>query len=151
MRSFQVLLSCVFAVVSVAAAAAEDQAFVPIAGANQVVVTAHEYGFDMPASIPSGLTTLLLHDEGKELHHLMLVRLDDGKGIADFMRAFAHPEGPPPSWVHMVGGPNTPAPGGTSNATLVLQPGNYVAFCTIPAPDGKPHIMHGMRMEFDVR
>lgn len=124
--------------------------FAPVPGANLVTVVAQEYGFDMPASIPAGLTTFLLRDEGTQLHHLMIVRLDEGRTMADLMGVFANPEAKPPHWVHMIGGPNTPAPGKTSNATLVLEAGNYVAFCTIPAPDGKPHIMHGMIRPFTV-
>ncbi|HET8551881.1 MAG TPA: hypothetical protein VFM97_05340 [Gammaproteobacteria bacterium] len=130
-------------------AIAHSTGFVAPPGSHVVTVVAREYAFTMPASIPAGLTTFVLKDEGRQEHHMEVMKLDEGKTLADVMAAFAHP-GPPPTWMHPIGGPNTPGPGGVSNATLVLQPGHYVAFCVIPAPDGKPHVMHGMITPFTV-
>jgi hypothetical protein len=71
--------------------------------------------------------------------------VDSGRTLADVFTALkAGPEAAPPRWLLPVGGPNAPAPGGTSNATLELAPGNYVALCMIPAPDRAPHFAHGM-------
>lgn len=149
--SVLVLLVAGLAVSGVAGAGPDNRgAFVLPPGSRLVEVIAHEYGFRMPDSIPAGLTTFLLKDEGKELHHLEIARLDDGRTIADVLAAFAKPGTPPPAWMHAVGGPNTPMPDGESNATLVLEPGRYVAFCIMPAPDGKLHIMHGMVRPFTV-
>lgn len=154
MRHLAPLLLATFAWLSTGAAHAHGAkpvpAFTPPPGAHLVTVVAHEYGFSMPASIPAGLTTFLLRDAGQQWHHLMIARLDDGKTLGDFMQVVSHPDQPAPAWVHMVGGPNAPDPGQTSNATLVLKPGNYVAFCVIPTPDGTPHIMHGMVLPFTV-
>ncbi|HET6725420.1 MAG TPA: hypothetical protein VFH85_05390 [Gammaproteobacteria bacterium] len=127
-----------------------EREFAPPPGSHLVTIVAHEYGFSMPDSIPAGLTTFLLKDEGQQEHHMEVVRLDDGKTIADAMAVFANPHAPPPKWMHAVGGPNTPMPNEESNATLVLQPGHYVVFCIIPAPDGKPHVAHGMIRPFTV-
>lgn len=154
MRHHALLLLAVFACLSASAAtvpgADARSSFTPPPGAHVVTVVTHEYRFDMPASIPAGLTTFVLHDAGKQDHHLMIVRLADGKTLGDFMAALSHPEAGLPGWAHMVGGPNTPFPGERANATLVLQAGHYVAFCIIPAPDAKPHIMHGMVQPFTV-
>lgn len=149
MLSFPSLLTVGFLLLAGAAQAA-GSSFVPLPGANLVSVVTREYRFDMPDSIPAGLTTFQIKDEGGQLHHMVIVRLDEGRTLADLMQAFRHPEAPPPKWIHAVGGPNTPMPGETSNATLVLEPGSYVAFCIIPAPDGKPHLMHGMIQPFTV-
>jgi hypothetical protein len=120
-------------------------AFVPPAGANVVTVVTHEYAYTMPDTIPAGLTTFVLRDEGKEEHHMTLARVDSGRTLTDVLTALkAGPEAAPPRWLLPVGGPNAPAPGGTSNATLELAPGNYVALCMIPAPDKAPHFAHGM-------
>lgn len=129
---------------------AGQDGFVPPPGTHVVTILAREYSFSMPETIPAGLTTFLLKDEGHQEHHLMVVKLDDGKTMADVLAVFMHPEGPPPTWMHPVGGPNAVMPGEESNATLVLQPGHYVAFCVIPAPDGKPHVMDGMITPFTV-
>jgi hypothetical protein len=120
-------------------------AFMPPAGANVVTIVAHEYAYTMPDTIPAGLTTFILRDEGKEEHHMTLMKVDSGKTLADVFSALkAGPEAAPPRWLLPVGGPNAPAPGGMSNATLELTPGNYVALCMIPAPDKAPHFAHGM-------
>lgn len=131
--------------------AASPSRFTAPRGANVVHIVANEYAFAMPDSIPAGLTTFRLRDEGKEPHHLMLFRLDAGKTPADAMRALTV-DAALPSWMHATGGPNTPAPGGgESNATVLLGPGQYVAFCMVPSPDGQPHFRKGMVKAIVVR
>ncbi len=124
------------------------------AGSNVVTVIAKDYAFDMPTTIPAGLTTFRLVDKGKEPHHLFVMKLEEGKKASDMLAALqaAGPAGgPPPKWMHPVGGPNAPvAGGGESNATLVLDPGEYAAFCVIPTPKGAPHFMLGMIKGFTV-
>ena len=111
-------------------------------GPNVVNVVAKEYQFEMPDTIPAGPTLFHLTDEGKQLHHVTLVKLEQGKTLADFT---ALPPGPFPAWAVFMGGPNTPAPNGGQNAAAVdLSPGNYAVICVIPGPDGKPHMMNGM-------
>lgn len=109
-----------------------------------VTITATDNKFDAPASIPSGVTTLRIVDQGKSLHHAALVRLMDGKTMADLGKALAQP-GPFPQWAVMVGGPNAPRPdGGSSEITMALTPGNYAILCLIPDPGGVPHFAKGM-------
>jgi hypothetical protein len=154
-RSASLALSLTVSVaLTVDAQAAAKGRFAP-AGSNVVTVIANEYAFDMPTSIPAGLTTFRLIDKGKEPHHLFVMKLEQGKKASDFFEAFkamAHggPGGPPPTWMRPVGGPNAPNPGAETNATLNLDPGEYVAFCVIPTPQGAPHIMMGMIKGFTV-
>jgi hypothetical protein len=116
----------------------------PPAGANVVAVTAREYAFEMPASIPSGLTTFRLRDIGREPHHLMLFRLERGKTTSDALAALKT-AAILPTWMHAAGGPNTPVPGGgESNGTVVLEPGQYVVFCMVTGPDLTMHFTKGM-------
>ncbi|HEU4585026.1 MAG TPA: hypothetical protein VFR95_04705 [Gemmatimonadaceae bacterium] len=110
---------------------------------NVVNVVTRDYAFQMPDTIPSGLTTFDLHNEGKEPHHLMLYRLDDGKTIHDAFAAL-DAGGAHPVWMHAAGGPNAVPSGGESIATLVLAPGSYVVFCHVKSPDGRIHFMKGM-------
>jgi len=114
-----------------------------------VTVTARDYAFDAPDTIPAGITTIRLVNQGPDLHHVFLMKLDEGKTMADFMNALKA-GGPPPSWMKLAGGPNTPVPGGESNATLSLTAGRYVITCVIPAKDGMPHMMKGMVRELIV-
>ena len=117
------------------------------AGPNVVTITATDYAFSVPDTIPAGLTTLRLVNQGKELHHASLIRLKDGKTIADFqsgLQAAMQSHAPPPPWISFAGGPNALTPGDTGTATQTLEPGNYVFVCWIPSADGTPHIMKGM-------
>lgn len=129
---------------SAAAAGSESASATAPASPNVVTVIAKEYSFEAPAQIPAGLTTIRLVDEGKELHHVQLVKLEDGKTFEDFAQAVKHP-GPPPTWAVEDGGPNPPRPGGgIAEVTQVLEPGNYVLACFVPSADGMPHIAKGM-------
>jgi uncharacterized cupredoxin-like copper-binding protein len=112
-----------------------------------VVVHAKDFSFTTPATISAGQTTFRLVNDGKELHHLTVVKLAKGKTLADFQAAFKamKPGTPPPTWITEVGGPNAAVPGGTIEATLTLEAGNYVLMCFIPSPgETMPHAMKGM-------
>lgn len=117
------------------------------AGPNVVTITSTEYAFAMPDTVPAGLTTFRLVNQGKELHHASLVRLGEGKTVADFQAGLAaamQSHAPPPPWMSFVGGPNAVTLGDTAIATQRLEPGSYVFVCWIPSLDGVPHIMKGM-------
>jgi len=119
----------------------------PADGPSVVIITATDYAFNAPDTIPAGRTTFRLVNQGKELHHASLVRLGDGKTIADFgaaLQAAMKNHGPPPAWASFAGGPNAVTPGDTASATQLLEPGSYVLVCWIPTIDGTPHIMKGM-------
>src|SRR5437879_12009987 len=88
----------------------------PSPGPNVVTLTATDFAFALPDTIPPGLTTFRLVNRGKELHHGSLVRLRDGKTVADFQAALAAAmknHTPPPPWMGFAGGPNAVAPGDT--------------------------------------
>jgi len=114
-----------------------------------VHVKAADFKFDMPASVPAGPVNFHLMNEGTQLHHAIVVRLEDGKTLKDLAEAMKT-EGPPPSWLKFVGGPNGIAPGGTASSTLLLTPGQYAVVCFIPGADGIPHMAKGMVQGFQV-
>jgi hypothetical protein len=126
-----------------ASPAATAAASPPPAAAATVTVTATDYKLDLPDTLPAGAVTLKLVNHGKELHQAQVVRLEDGKTPADFEAAMKH-EGPPPSWLKFVGGPNGIAPGQEATSTVPLTPGSYMVICLIPSTDGVPHLMKGM-------
>jgi hypothetical protein len=147
------------AVVAVVAACKSDRSPAPPASSAAsstsastsapVTVTATDFKLDMPAKVPAGAVTMRLVNNGKELHQAQIVRLDEGKTLADFEQAMKH-EGPPPGWVRFVGGPNGVAPGQETTNTATLLPGQYVVLCYIPGTDGVPHVMKGMIQAFEV-
>jgi len=108
-----------------------------------VVLHAKDFSFDAPDSITAGWTSFHLVNDGPQLHHAQLVRIDSGKTFADFEAAFKNP-GPPPKWAVLVGGPNAPAPSAESDASFNLTPGQYAIVCFVDVPDHVPHVAKGM-------
>ncbi len=116
-------------------------------GPTVLTITATEYAFGMPDTVPAGLTTFRLINRGKELHHASLVRLGAGKSAADFQAGIAaamKDHTPFPAWMRFAGGPNTATPGDTATTAQMLEPGSYVVACWIPSADGVAHAMKGM-------
>lgn len=112
----------------------------------EVHFTAKDFAFEGPGTIASGWTTVVLHNDGPTLHHLMLLRLTEGKTVDDFKAAVAamKPGDMPPMWAVPAGGVNPPDPGAETRASLNIQPGDYVVACAVDVPDHVPHIMKGM-------
>ncbi len=117
--------------------------------ANVVTFIARDYGFEGPAQIPAGFTVFLLDNRGKDLHHLVITRLDEGRTYDSLLAALRKP-GPPPAWMHLAGGPNAAAPGAGTNATMKLVEGHYAVICFIPGADGIPHMAKGMIAPLEV-
>jgi uncharacterized cupredoxin-like copper-binding protein len=118
---------------------------------NELTIKTRDFVFyEMPDTIEAGATTIRLINDGPDMHHVQLVRLEEGKTVTDLMQAMKNAHGPLPGWAVDVGGPNVPGPGAVSAVTLNLEAGNYVAICVIPAADGVPHIMKGMLRELTV-
>ncbi len=136
-----------------AACAKQEQAKSPAAQspAPPTVVTIHakDFAYVAPDSIPAGWVRFVLVNDGPSLHHATVVQLDSGKTVADLIDALKHP-GPIPAWAVLLGGPNAPAPGDTSDATLQLAAGHYALLCFVDIPGGVPHFMKGMFHPFTV-
>lgn len=136
------------AVVSSCALFLSQGAIANSAGPNVVKVTAKEFSYEMPESIPAGPTLFHFTNAGDQLHHVTLIKLENGKTFQDFTSL---PPGPMPSWAVFYGGPNTPVPhGGTDEDVVNLVPGNYAVVCVIPDTDGKLHMMKGMAQALKV-
>jgi hypothetical protein len=122
----------------------------PVPVAAIVTVHAKDFSFDMPRTVKSGTSLWRLVNDGKEMHHLLIIKLDKGKTAADFAATMKKP-GPMPAWAHSVGGPNPALPGGSVDATLTLDPGEYLATCFVPSPGSPaPHVTKGMVVPFTV-
>lgn len=110
--------------------------------------TTTDFAFDGPDTLESGWNQFTLQNEGQQLHHIYLYRLDDGKTEADLVAAIEAREHP--DWAHHVGGPNTAMPGESVTGWVDLEPGTHVMICEIPDPEGTPHISHGMHKTIQV-
>ncbi len=121
------------------------------APAEPPVVTVHaaDFKFEGPDTIPAGMVTFHLINDGTTFHHLQMVRIDSSKTFADLKAAIAKP-GPIPGWITFVGGPNAPDPKGESNATMNMPAGNYAMLCFVDVPGGVPHVAKGMERALTV-
>jgi hypothetical protein len=119
---------------------------VPPAGPAERVVVVHgkDFSFDAPNDIEPGLVTFRFINDGPSLHHMQLIRFDNGKTLVDLQEAMKKKPGPFPKWVTFAGGPNATDSGTESNATETLLAGDYAIICMIDVPDHVPHFMKGM-------
>ena len=117
--------------------------------AGPITVTATDFKLDMPATVPAGAVSLRLVNTGKEFHQAQILRLDQGKTVADLEAAMKH-EGPLPPWLHFVGGPNGIGPAQEATSVASLAAGSYAVVCLIPSADGVSHLMKGMIQPFEV-
>jgi hypothetical protein len=118
----------------------------PRAGGDRphvVTVVTRDFAFEMPDTVPEGVTTFRLRNAGREPHHLMLYRLAAGRGMADVLAAL-RAGGAHPRWMQAVGGPNSVVGAMESVGTVRLGSGRYVAFCHVPSPDKVLHFEKGM-------
>jgi len=116
-----------------------------------VYVKTTDYHIALPDTLPAGETTFRVVNTGRELHHVLFVRLAGNHDAADLAAAMKG-DAPPPRWAELEGGPNGVSPGDTSLATTVpLVAGHYAVLCMIPGPDGVPHVAKGMIGDLVVR
>ncbi|MGZ4705134.1 MAG: hypothetical protein ACXWCM_09720 [Acidimicrobiales bacterium] len=111
------------------------------------VITVRDYAIEIPAGF-RGDGSVSIRNEGHEAHEVALLRLADGKAVGDAFAWYGKPEGPPPFTA--AGGIGVVSPGVPAWASLHLEPGNYVAVCFVPGPDGAPHALKGMVTPFTV-
>lgn len=167
------------AAVALAACAPADQeaeteaASEATAAAGMLDVTASDFEFDAPEQIPSGWTTIRFANEGEEEHFVLLWRIPDDKGVADYRQEVAarfesvwqqYDSGELereevmeelgaqlPDWflseVVPSGGVALTEPGETRQATVNLAPGTYVMECYVKTPQGTFHVNRGMLRE----
>lgn len=140
-----------------AACAAEDETprqTQTTAAPNVVSLTATEYAFQAPDTVPAGWTTFRLANHGVEVHYGHIVQLEPGRTVEDLVDAYAEAirtSGPRPKWVKRFGGPGGTAPGDSSSVTQYVEPGSYVWICPIEDDGGHPHFAKGEVKPFVVR
>ena len=111
------------------------------------------YAYELPDRVPEGATRLSLVNDGDEVHHAQLFKLNDDATVADLGAALA--TGDPAAafaFGAFEGGTALVAPGTTSAADAVagLTQGTFVLICFVEDSDGEPHLAHGMLHPFGV-
>lgn len=109
-----------------------------------------DFSFVLPQAIKAGKQTWQITNKGTQPHEIVLLKLVEGKTMADFIAYEHKPEGPPPYVA--VGGFQGINPGASGWLHLDLTPGDYIAVCHIPdAASGKSHNELGMQLPFQVK
>lgn len=121
----------------------------PAATASEVTIRAKDYAFTAPAEITGGAVIFHFFNDGPDIHHVQLIRLGDGKTVADLLQAMKTP-GPLPQWAVEAGGPNAVDPGHELTATIDVTPGDYALVCFVDTPDHVPHLFKGMAQPLKV-
>lgn len=130
---------------------ARDSAAQSGAGAvTNISITARDYAFDAPDTIPAGLVSISFSNTGTEPHHSQLLRLKDGVALETFFAQLQMGPGPALALVTTEGGPGVINPGQRGDALVDLDPGTYVMLCLVESPDGVPHAAKGMIKPFQV-
>jgi hypothetical protein len=117
----------------------------------QIVATEYSYDLGGVTEFKAGDVHVTLKNQGKEDHQAQLARIKDGQTLATFKGALqSNNPNSALAYVDFYGGPNAVAAQNTGESDSVLPPGQYVVLCLLPAPDGKPHVAHGMIADFKV-
>ena len=96
----------------------------------EMVLTARDFAYNAPDSIPSGFTTVTVQNQGLEEHDIFIVKLNEGADLGALPAALekAMMQGDEADFLSMgkpVGGTNTTPPGTSASVTLELTPGRY--------------------------
>lgn len=126
------------------AGATTDQMASDAPSGEVVEFVSTDYSFDGPDTLPAGWNTIRLRNDGQELHHVLMWRLEDGKTLADLEAHLASGDPADPTWAVNYGGPNASIGPFQAESTIWLDPGEYAAVCVIPSPDGQTHLAKGM-------
>jgi hypothetical protein len=116
-----------------------------------VRVEAREYAYVMPDRIVGGVVSMEFVNAGKELHEFALGRLAPGLTVEEVRRELIDGDDVPDERLEDIGGVNFLTSGKRVTVTRKLREGTYVLLCFIPAPDGRPHIEHGMIRSFTIK
>lgn len=115
-----------------------------------VTITATDFAFGAPDTIPAGLTTFRMLNHGREPHQAVLFGAP-GKTFEELEAASAPRASEQEWWQAFLrlqptfpGGPGVVLGGDSSIITANLAPGNYEIVCFIPSPDGRSHVQKGM-------
>ncbi len=136
-----------------------------------IEVTAADYAFAAPDTIPSGWVTFRMENQGEETHYFLLDQLPEGRTFEEFQNAFITPvdslhrldvagtidsttlwtaiEQIVPDWARPrsfrnAGGVGYLAPGRVAETTVKLEPGTYTMVCALRAPSDLLHVYLGM-------
>lgn len=119
------------------------------APAPSVTITMVDYAFLLSTSPAAGPHVFRVENQGPEPHEVILMKLAAGKTLEEAEAWLGNFRGPSPFSAGL-GGVIIHRTGDEAYFEANLTPGTYVLFCVITAPDGRPHLEHGMIMQISV-
>ncbi len=119
-------------------------------GPNALTITANEYKYDTGGSAVPGSNVITFKNAGKEVHHVQLLHLAEGKTMQDLAAALqAGDLSKVPG--KFEAGYGQLAPGGSGELHATLGAGTYAMLCFVPGADGAPHFVKGMATPLEVK
>jgi hypothetical protein len=149
--------------VAVTAFGAFGLAVAPATGAasdNSLNVNAGEYVYQLKGKPAPGWVTINFKNAGTEVHMLDIVALKPGVTVAQLKAAVANPDQSAGDALidstvgvdgNIAGGPTLIGPKQATTTSAQLPAGHYGLMCFMSAPDGQPHVAHGMIKVIDVK
>ncbi|MBF6590345.1 MAG: hypothetical protein IVW57_07415 [Ktedonobacterales bacterium] len=116
-----------------------------------VLITAKNFTYEVPATIPAGLVEFIFENRGSQTHEAQFFRLKSGATESKLITALGKPDIKPTLAIAAgAGGAASVLPGGRQDVILSLRPGRYVAACFEAGSDNIPHFLKGMHKSFVV-
>jgi hypothetical protein len=124
------------------------------AGSNTLTVKAGEYTYKLSGSPKAGWTQINFQNDGNEYHMMAVFPLKKGVTVAQVKKAALSQDqnafDPIAGDGQVFGAPDLLGPGEKTTVITKLPAGHFAMLCFISAPDGAPHVAHGMIKVFDV-
>jgi hypothetical protein len=112
-----------------------------------------DYNF-VTDGLKAGANRFLLSNTGKEIHHTLIVPIEEGANFGDvreFLTTEGEPSGPPPVDFSQLTGTSALDGGREQIAELELAAGRYAFLCFITdRAGGPPHVVKGMLREVTI-
>lgn len=120
------------------------------APAADVEVRMFDFAYSIPDTVPAGISTWKVVNDGPQPHEMIVLKLNDGVSF-DELLAHLQANGEHGMPAVAIGGVQGLTVGHTGNWTYDLVPGEYAVICVIPDPEtGQPHLALGMIAPFTV-
>lgn len=121
-----------------------------VAPTADLTITLKDYAFEKSGPLTAGTHVIRVDNAAEQPHELIIIKLEPGKTIQEFVEWAEKRQGTPPGTP--VGG-TTPHSSGISNYVFAdFTPGEYGLVCVVPdVKDGKPHLVHGMIEQFEIK
>lgn len=115
-------------------------------------MTLDEFAFGLDANLTAGNVAFAVENQGEQPHEAILAKIDEGVDLEEALNS----EEDEPEGIEVLGGVFEVQPGNSYNLvyTEELEAGRYAFVCFLPdldeGPDGTPHALKGMVLEFNI-